>query len=181
MIIGDKKMKTKIMVGGLLAVIMLVTLPILTASVNETTSAITNTNETNVEETPTIEKPEEETPKEEKTEEAAPKAEETPKKIQHYAFAYVKATFSVLNEWEFEYNNGKLFFTDIVIDSKDDALNTALKINGDTIVRRGTPVKITIDTMSILAFRPQISSIVAMNPSYRIVLSGFASGITVTY
>ena len=54
-------MKTKIMVCGLLVVLMLVTLPILTASKNETT-AVTISNEKLVEETPW-----EETPQEEKT------------------------------------------------------------------------------------------------------------------
>ena len=178
-------MKTKIMIGGLLAVLMLVTLPILTASKDDIT-ATTTPNEILVEETPRVvtppvEEDDETTIEEDTTDDETTERDEAPKKTKHFDFVYVKATFSPLNEWDFSYTNGKLFFTDIVINSKDDSLTTNLKINGNTIVQRKTPVKIEIETMSVLAFRPRMTAYVALNPSYKIVLSGFASDITVTY
>jgi hypothetical protein len=180
MIIGDKKMKTKIMVGGLLAVIMLVTVPILTASVNENNST-TTPNEINMEETPRDEAPTRKTIKVDVTEKDPVPKEVTSKKTEYYTFGYIQATLTSVDEMDFNCNRGAFFTRDITINSKDDSLTTHLKINGNTIVQRNTPVELKIDTMTNLGFRVCHPTIVGGYVAYKIVISGFASGIIVTY
>ena len=171
-------MKTKIIIPGLLAALMLVTVPIITVAMTETPEIVTlkempSLEETSSEDT-TLEEPREEVPKiEEQTEE-----ETTPEQTEYFSFGYVKASFSGIYDNEVDFDHGLFFAKDIVVTA---TLTKPLKVNGETIVESGTHVKVEIDRIGNLGFRLTMNCMTGGIPRYSLGLSGFASGITVTY
>jgi hypothetical protein len=172
-------MKTKIIILGLLATLMLVTIPVITVAMTENTPEQTTLNikatpEETITKATTIQ--ETNTPEEETTEEETPT-----KQTKYIPFGYIKATFSGVYEKNFNYKKGLLFTKNIEINIKDDSLTTPLKINGKTIIEPGTPVTLQINLMSRLGVKTFMTSLTGWTARYQLTVTGIAQGITVTY
>jgi len=189
-------MKTKFLIPGLLAALMLVTVPIITVAVTEKPEVVTMEELNPSEETPSEDSTLEESTEEETTVEEIcvdgtcveettveePTEEETTMEHTEYiSFGFVKASFSGVYDSDVDFQHGLFFTKDITVTSATSTLIKPLKINGKTIVESGTPVKLEINLMGNLGFRMRLSNMVDWTPSYQITVSGFASGITVTY
>lgn len=179
-------MKTKIVIGSLLAVIMLVIVPVLTVTESETTAGEITAEETTPEET-TVEEttsedatPEEMTVEETTVEDTTPE-ETTAKHTECFPFGFVKASFSGVPDREVDSRHGLVLTYKIFINSTDGTLTTPLKINGKTIVESRTPVTLKISVMAPLGFKQSKAGISYLNVKRDVDLSGFALGITVTY
>jgi hypothetical protein len=176
-------MKTKIIIPGLLAALMLVIVPVITV-------AVTNTNEQNniVKETiPPVETTKEETVAKEtislqeiNTKEIT-EEETTMKNTKYYHIGFITATFSGVNDKDFDLNKGLLLTKNIVITSTDGSLTSSLKINGKTIIESGKPVKLKINLMTCVGVKLWLTSMIAGSSRYHLGVSGVALGITVTY
>ena len=180
-------MKTKILIPGLLAALMLVIVPVITVAMTEsneefnTVKEMTPLEEPSSEDT-TLEDPTEEVPTVEETTVEEPTEEETTMEHTEYiSFGFVKASFSGVYNSDVDYQHGLFFTKDITVTSTTSTLTKPLKINGKTIVESGTPVKLEINLMGNLGFRMRMTCMVDWTPSYQLTISGFASGITVTY
>ena len=181
-------MKTKFIIPGLLAALMLITIPIITVAITETpnvvnvmdmnpykklTSEDTELEEPNVEETCVEGNCFEETNVEE------PKREETiSEQTEYFSYGYIKASFSGIYDKDVDYDHGLFFTKDIIVTA---TLTKPLKVNGETIIESGTTIKVEIEKMGNLGFRLTMNCYIGGIPRYRLALSGFASGITVTF
>lgn len=174
-------MKTKIVIGSLLAVIMLVIVPVLTVTESETTAGniaaeVTTPEETTVEETAS----EDTTPEETTVEETTPE-ETTAKHTECFPFGFVKASFSGVPDRDVDSRHGLILTYKIFVNSTGDTLTTPLKINGKTIVESRTPVTLKISVMAPLGYKQSNAGLAYLNVKRDVDLSGFALGITVTY
>ncbi|MCK5261039.1 MAG: hypothetical protein KAJ44_02560 [Thermoplasmatales archaeon] len=174
-------MKTKIVIGSLLAVIMLVIVPVLTVTESETTAGniaaeVTTPEETTVEETTS----EDTTPEETTVEETTPE-ETTAKHTECFPFGFVKASFSGVPDRDVDSRHGLILTYNIFVNSTGGTLTTPLKINGKTIVESRTPVTLKISVMAPLGYKQSNAGLAYLNVKRDVDLSGFALGITVTY
>lgn len=171
-------MKTKIMVGGLLAALMLVIVPVIAGSITETTEEVTSVLDVT---THSEEITEEVTPVKETTVEEPIVEENKIENTKYFRFGYISVRFSDISENDIEFKNGLLFTKNIVINSPARSLTKSLKINGQQIVESKTPVKLEINLMGNLGFRLRLTSIIGWTQRFQLGLSGFAMGIKVTY
>ena len=174
-------MKTKIIIPGLLAALMLVTVPIITVAMTETPEIVTikeiprlkeiSSEDTTLEE-PTVEVITVEEPTEE---------EATMKHTEYISFGFVKASFSGIYDNDVDFDRGLFFTKNIKVTTSKGTLSKPLKVNGKTIVESGTLVELEINLMGNLGFRLAMNCMIGGIPRYHLGLSGFASGITVTF
>ena len=174
-------MKTKIVIGSLLAVIMLVIVPVLTVTESETTAGNITAEETTVEEITVEETTSEDTTPEETTVEETTPEETTAKHTECFPFGFVKASFSGVPDRNVDSRHGLILTYKIFVNSTGDTLTTPLKINGKTIVESRTPVTLKISVMAPLGFKQSKAGLAYLNVKRDVDLSGFALGITVTY
>ena len=179
-------MKTKIVIGGLLAVLMLVIVPFLTGALTESTVEATTVEETPIEEatsedTAVKETISKDTNIKEPTSEETTTKETTTKQTKYIRFGYIKATFSGVYEEDVDCDHGLVLKHNIVVNSTRGTLTTPLKINGETIVESHTPVTLKIKLMGPIGFRLRLSGFSDWTPKLHVGMSGFAIGITVTY
>jgi len=174
-------MKTKIVIGSLLAVIMLVIVPVLTVTESETTAGNITAEETTVEEITVEETTSEDTTPEETTVEETTPEETTAKHTECFPFGFVKASFSGVPDRDVDSRHGLILTYKIFVNSTGDTLTTPLKINGKTIVESRTPVTLKISVMAPLGFKQSKAGLAYLNVERDVDLSGFALGITVTY
>ena len=184
-------MKTKIIIGGLLAVLMLVIVPFLTGALTESTVEATTWEETPIEEATSEDTAVKETiskdsnikepTSEETTSEETTTKETTTKQTKYIRFGFIKASFSGVYEEDVDCDHGLVLKHNIVVNSTRGTLITPLKINGETIVESHTPVTLKIKHMGPLGFRLTMSGFTGWDYRLRVGMSGFAIGITVTY
>ena len=171
-------MKTIKIIGGLLASLMLVSVPVITVSVTgtteeektvdvtthlqEITEQVTNVEEHTIEEEPTIE-------------------EKTMERTEYFRFGFISVSFSGISEDDIDFNDGLLFTKNIIINSPGRSLTQSLKINGKKVVESGNPVTLEINLMGRLGFKLRLTSIIGWTQRVQLRLSGFAMGIKVTY
>lgn len=176
-------MKTKIIIPGLLAALMLVIVPVITVAVTNTNEETTNVKETipplETTETKTIVK-ETTTPEETNIKETT-EEETNMKKTQYFPIGFITATFSGVNDEDFDLNKGLLLTKNIVVTSTDGSLTKPLKINGKTIIESGKTVKLKINLMTCIGVKLWLTSMIAGNSRYHLSVSGIALGITVIY
>lgn len=181
-------MKTKFIIPGLLAALMLVTIPIITVAITETPDVVSVKDmspyrKLTSEDTELVEPTDEEycvdeTCYQETTVVEPTEEETTPEQTEYFPSGYVKASFSGLYDDDVDYDHGLFFTKNIVVTA---TLTKSLKVNGETVLESGTPVKVEIDNMGNLGFRLTMNSFIGGISRYQLGLSGFASGITVTY
>ncbi|MCK5113051.1 MAG: hypothetical protein KAQ84_05855 [Thermoplasmatales archaeon] len=174
-------MKTKIVIGSLLAVIMLVIVPVLTVTESETTAGNITAEVTTPEETTVEETTSEDTTSEETTVEDTTVEEITAKHTECFPFGFVKASFSGVPDRDVDSRHGLILTYNIFVNSTDGTLTTPLKINGKTIVESRTPVTLKISVMAPLGYKQSNAGLAYLNVKRDVDLSGFALGITVTY
>ena len=185
-------MKTKIVIGSLLAVIMLVIVPVLTVTRTETTAEEKASIEQSWKETAMVETTSEETTSEDITSEDAPEMdttveeeteeEKTTKTTEYFPSGFVKARFLGVPDKDVDDSRGIVLKHDVFVTSSGDGtLSTPLKINGETIVESGTSVKIETDLMGPRGMRKGEAARICLSPVWHVDISGFALGITVTY
>ena len=174
-------MKTKIVIGSLLAVIMLVIVPVLTVTESETTAGNITAEVTTPEETTVEETTSEDTTSEETTVEDTTVEEITAKHTECFPFGFVKASFSGVPDRDVDSRHGLILTYNIFVNSTGGTLTTPLKINGKTIVESRTPVTLKISVMAPLGYKQSNAGLAYLNVKRDVDLSGFALGITVTY
>lgn len=174
-------MKTKILIPGLLAALMLVTVPIITVAVTETPEVMSVTDIPRLKQTSSEDTTIEETTVEETTVEETTEEKTTTQQTEYISFGFVKASFSGIQDNEVNFNRGLFLTKDIKVTNTKGTLTKPLKVNGKTIVESGKLVELEINAMGNLGFRLHMNCMTGGIPRYQLSLSGFASGITVTF